>query len=388
MNRDRREAPTNSGTGSGSSTGPAWPAALALVAVMGFGAWQTVAACLTPGGLDVPRSWRDFREGRTTTALEKQIDLHLPARGALIAAANSARYLLVGGAGEQVRSGRNGWLFLTDELRVERGAAAHLQARADLLQAASLALALRGTRLVVALVPDKARVQAAALPDATYLNTLQWRYPAALAALRQRQVIVVDLMQPLGAAAGASDMYYRSDTHWNQAGANVAARAIAQAVLGLDPALEPALPRTAFATTIDAIEQERAGDLLRMMGLDAMPAALRPPADRERAAHTRQTSEDAAAGLFGDVEVPIALTGTSYSLRANFHGFLQEALAAKVLNAAKDGAGFLQATTAYLKDESFTIGKPRVLIWEIPERFLTPPLADETGWMARAGLQP
>jgi alginate O-acetyltransferase complex protein AlgJ len=86
--------------------------------------------------------------------------------------------------------------------------------------------------------------------------------------------------------------------------------------------------------------------------------------------------------------VPVVLTGTSYSLRANFHGFLQQELAAKVLNTAKDGGGFLQAATEYLKDESFRSSKPKVLIWELPERFLGMKLDDEAKWLQTVGLHP
>ena len=103
---------------------------------------------------------------------------------------------------------------------------------------------------------------------------------------------------------------------------------------------------------------------------------------------TRQTSADIAAGLFGDAAVSVTLTGTSYSLRGNFHGFLQQALSAKVLNAAKDGGGLLQATTAYLTDDAFKSAKPKILVWEVPERFLYSPLDDEPKWLKTVGLLP
>jgi alginate O-acetyltransferase complex protein AlgJ len=86
--------------------------------------------------------------------------------------------------------------------------------------------------------------------------------------------------------------------------------------------------------------------------------------------------------------VPVVLTGTSYSLRANFAGFLQQALTAKVLNAAKDGGGFLLATTQYLKDDAFRSAKPKLLLWELPERFLYSPLVEEPQWLKNVGLDP
>jgi alginate O-acetyltransferase complex protein AlgJ len=124
------------------------------------------------------------------------------------------------------------------------------------------------------------------------------------------------------------------------------------------------------------------------MGLEFVPNVLRPKPDQEIVETTVETAsakEPAkAAGLFEDAGVPVVLAGTSYSLRANFHGRLQEFLSAKVLNTAKDGGGFLQAMTAYLKDDSFRSSKPQVLVWEIPERMLQSPLKDEKGWLDKA----
>ena len=94
--------------------------------------------------------------------------------------------------------------------------------------------------------------------------------------------------------------------------------------------------------------------------------------------------------MFGSSVTPVVLTGTSYSLRGNFQGHLQQALSARVLNAAKDGAGFVQATGDYLNDEAFQTDPPQVLVWELPERFLTLPLVtDPIGpdWLAKHQLR-
>ena len=112
-----------------------------------------------------------------------------------------------------------------------------------------------------------------------------------------------------------------------------------------------------------------------------MPNWLRPRPDIEIPEITTQTSADKPAGLFGDSAVGIVLTGTSYSLRGNFHGQLQQALSTKILNVAKDGGGFLQATGTYLNDDAFKSAPPKVLVWEVPERFLTMPLDKESDWL-------
>ena len=135
-----------------------------------------------------------------------------------------------------------------------------------------------------------------------------------------------------------------------------------------------------FSTSPTGPERERVGDLLRLMGLEHNPNWLRPPPDREITVKTQQTSAKAAGGLLDDNSVPVVLAGTSYSLRANFHGFLQQALRAEILNSAQDGGGFLQSISAYLADQAYQSAKPKLLIWELPERFLTQPLKAELKW--------
>ena len=359
-------------------------AAVTFACVMLAGLWQIVAAAWNPGQLDFPRTWIDFREGRTTGMLEKQLDQKLPARTTLIATANSLRYLLTGSGGDQVRVGNGGWLFLTDELRFDTDGNAHLNARANLFGGASQGLDRQGVKLVIALVPDKARLYSGRLISGHYPAYNLSRYEDALAAMRKQNVTVVDLLTPLAAAASQGQVYYSSDTHWNQFGAQISADAVALGVRKLGVELE----KTTFVTAATGQKTERPGDLIRLMGLGDTPSALRPPSDAEILMVTKQTSVEASSGLFGDAAVPVALTGTSYSLRGNFHGFLQQALSAKVLNTAKDGGGLLQATSAYLKDDAFKSAKPKILVWEVPERFLYTKLDDEPKWLKSVGFLP
>ena len=139
--------------------------ALTMVGVMVAGAWQFRGALYNPDGLEFPRSMLDFREGRTTQTLEKQLDHKLPARSELIALANSLRYLVTGGGGDQVRVGKSDWLFLTEELRYDGASQQPLEVRADLLGTTTRLLREQGVQLVIALVPDKARIYENHLSD-------------------------------------------------------------------------------------------------------------------------------------------------------------------------------------------------------------------------------
>ena len=362
--------------------------AATLVAVMVAGAWQAVAAWRNPDALaGVPDTRADFTEGRTTLALEKQMDKHLPARDGIVAFANGARYLLLRGTGDDVRAGRDGWLFLTEELRYDAPTGEPLQTRVKLLADTHAALGERGVRLLVALVPDKARVHSDRLLQGEYPGYNAGRYRRALEGLRSHGVEVVDLLTPFSAAPGEDGpLYYRTDTHWNTRGAALAAEAIARTAYP-DGGCSPA---TRYETRVEDKARPYPGDLRRMIGLEHMPAWFPPRSDMEAPAVTTalESDDSAGGGLFGDSTVPVVLAGTSFSLRGNFHGALEQAFGCTVLNTAQDGGGFLTSATQYFKDDAFLQSTPAVVVWEVPERFLTLKLDGEAGFLREAGLQP
>jgi len=353
-----------------------WAGAV-LVCVMLLGFWQFSASLNQLGDMTFPKSWVDFREGRTTGTLEKQLDQKMPQRSNLIAGANSLRYLLLNGANDQVRIGKSDWLFLTEELQYDTLAESNMATRLELLGKTSRALQAKGVKLLIAVVPDKARIYEQYLPNGHYPQYNASRYQVALKGLRAQQVDAVDLLSPLLAVAKEQLVYYRSDTHWNQVGAQVAAQALSDHLR----LRQIQLDETKFSLTQESLQIERAGDLIRLMGLENMPNWLRPLPDMELQQTITEVSKAELASLFGGSTVAVVLTGTSYSLRGNFHGHLQYALSCKVLNSAKDGGGFLQATGDYLKDDAFKTEPPQVIVWELPERFLTLPLTQEANWL-------
>lgn len=353
----------------------AYLAAIVLLVVIFAGAVQLLLAGAEVSG--VAHQVDDIRSGRTSLALEKQLNAKLPMRESLIAGANGLRYLLLRGANSDVRVGRDGWLFLSEEMQPHPNAAANMAKRIDLMRQISDHLAADGVTLLVLLVPDKFRLY----PQHAYWAAYDpARYPQALALLAQHKIAYVDPLPALQQAAEQA-VYYHSDTHWNQRGAEIVAQQVAQQVKQMTQT-KPGLQWDAsqFSTNPAGAEHERAGDLLRLMGLEHAPNWLRPPPDREMTLKTEQTSAKAAGGLLDDNSVPVVLAGTSYSLRANFHGFLQQALHAEILNSAQDGGGFLQSISAYLADQAYQSAKPKLLIWELPERFLTQSLKAELKW--------
>lgn len=356
-----------------------WLAGALMVAVMAVGSWQAAQSLAHPALSDVPSGLDDIRSGVASDKFSKHLDNHLPARSALIATANAGRYLIFQGAGDSVRLGRDEWLFSVEELAYSPQSMAQLNKRVAKVVSLSAALAKRDVTLVVALVPDKARVHERQLSGGQYPHWLANRYPTALQGLRAGGVHTVDLLGVM-APASAQHLFYATDTHWNQDGADLAAKAIAAQV----HATVPDLPPTQFATTAAASQVARVGDLLRLMGLADVPDWMRPNPDQEAVRKTARTSPPAQGGLLDDLSVPVVLVGTSYSQRANFHGALQQHLAAEVLNVAKDGGGFFTSMRTYVSDDAFASAPPRVVVWELPERVFSEP--DKDGEAAGFGL--
>ena len=363
-----------------------WLAGLTTVGLLIVGFWQAMASLSHDDIRDVPSSVEAIRSGEATDQFSKHLDRHLPLREQLIATANVGRYVLTRGAGDQVRLGSNDWLFSVEELQFFPQAQSNTASRLDLAAQVAHQLAQQQVKLLVVLVPDKARVHADQLSDGKYPAWNRERYTQILSGLQSRNIPVVDLLAVLQSGSRASPVYYRTDTHWNQAGALLASQAIARQAR---TSQQPEWPVTGFISEAQATESERVGDLLNMMGLAHVNNWFRPDPDQEAAVTTRKQSEvvaagGAAGGLFGDVSVPVVLAGTSYSMRANFHGYLQAALEAEVLNVAKDGGGFMQAIQAYMNDDAFKTAPPKLLIWEIPERMFPQPLSAQEQALASA----
>lgn len=283
--------------------------------------------------------------------------------------------------GDQVRQGCPGWLFLAEELEVRPGGAASAQARADTVQRIHDKLRRQGIDLVVAVVPDKSRIETSRLCQLQRPAALQGRAAEWVAGLQAQGIAALDLSQSLDGQA--QPVFLQTDTHWNETGAHLAARQIAQSVQEQGLKLEPH-QRTAI---VQDAARPRPGDLTRLAGIDWLPADWQPaietfrPSRFEPVADSGADSNSAAGSdddLFGDADLPtVALLGSSFSRTSEFANFLAHELETPVPGFAKDGGGFSVAANEYFDSPAFKQTPPRLIIWEIPERVLDMPLAGD-----------
>ncbi len=284
-------------------------------------------------------------------------------------------WLTLGDLGARVRQGCDGWLFLGDELQPHPGARENQAERARIVVSLRDALAVRGIQLLVAVVPDKSRIESARLCGLHRSAGFEDRLSSWVGVLRAQGVATVDLSAALRGVP--QDAYYRNDSHWTEAGAGAAARAVAEQVRASGVALRA--PQRWRVTAQPPAP--RPGDLVRLAGVDWLPLAWQPRAEVV-ALHTYTPEAAASAGdaddLFGDSALPsLALVGTSFSRTSEFLPQLSRDLGVAVGNFARDGGKFGGAAQAYFKSPAWKQSPPRLLIWEMDERDLGAPLAAE-----------
>lgn len=334
---------------------------------------------------DVPgKDWDELSDptkilsGESTRRFTKLLNQYFVLGSAFSHIEHGMQWNLTGDWGGRVRAGCDDWLFLTDELEIHPGRLKSAEFRAALAVQLDRRLQQRGIKLFVVVVPDKTRIERAKLCGLRRSSLFDMRIDSWLDTLKAGGIETLNLTSTLSSMPG--ERYYRTDTHWNEAGANGAALALASSLR----ALQWVSAADANDVTLSTQNIARPGDLVRLAGLDGLPALLSPKlelAPSTTVAPVAVASDD----LFGDAGLPTtALIGTSYSRNSNFVPFLEHHLGEAVANLAKDGGDFSGAATAFFASPAFRDHPPKLLIWEVPERVIEMPIKDaERKWLER-----
>ena len=323
---------------------------------------------------DLPAN-ADWVNGRLAKAFESHYDESFPAKTLGTNVWAAIDYLLFHEGRPGVVVGERGWLYTEEELQTYPDAEATVATHLALIPWVRDELARRGTRLVVALVPAKARIYPEYLGGHQPAAVHEGLYTRALGALREAGIVAPDLSRALAECKRDEPVFLRTDTHWTPAGA----RCAAQTVQAATPARYVARGRKGTYRTRVAPAAPYRGDLTRYLPLDPYFAALLPPAEPLAQPHTELAdASGSASGLLADrAPPPLALIGTSYSAdeRWNLTGALQEAFQQDVANYAMEGKGPFEPMLDYLLNSRDLPAAPRLVVWELPERYL--PMADD-----------
>jgi alginate O-acetyltransferase complex protein AlgJ len=321
-------------------------------------------------------NWSAFINGDLT----EQINISLSKAAIPVLAAQierNASWIVLSDLGTRVREGKRDWLFLNDERVIYSDRQVNALARANEVIGLRDRLASQSIALIVIVVPDKSRVESDSLADLLRPESLRLRVEQWVDSLSTAGITVVNLTDPLKKINNipGSHAFMRTDTHWNEAGAQTAAKFIAERILSSGFVASPSVERTIS----DQMQQIHEGDLVKLAGINHLPAPLRPHAEMVRRtsfaprAHVSGTQDEKTLNddLFGDTQLPnIVLLGTSYSTSSNFAHFLEYSLKTNIANFAKEGGDFSGSVNAYLKSTAFKETPPKMIIWEIPERMI------------------
>lgn len=335
-----------------------------LVLGVAAAAGSRVVPFQVPAGVD----WTD---GRLAKAFESHYDARFPGKTLATNVWAAIDYLLFNEGRPGVVIGQRGWLYTDEEFKAYADAQATVSTHLALIPWVRDELARQGSELVVALVPSKARIYPEHLGDRRPAALHAGLYVQARAALAAAGISAPDLASALDACKRSGPTFLRTDTHWTPAGARCAAEAVRAAA---GPAANAAPAR--YRTRVESTGEFR-GDLFRFLPLEPYFSRLLPPPER---IEVRRTEATAAGGqdLLGDGATPrVVLVGTSYSAdpRWNLTGALQEALQEDVVNFAARGKGPFVPMLEYLLNGADAGAAPRLVIWEIPERYL--PMAQD-----------
>lgn len=297
--------------------------------------------------------------------------------------------------------GKDGWLYYKYELTSGQEPAA-IGTTVDLVRRINKVFQKNGVAVIVAMVPLKVRVHPENLPASVKLTSaLDGQYSSILKSLRDGGVMAADLNTAFVKSPNRISpmpLFFKQDTHWSASGALLAAETIRDAITA-DPALKAVLdttPEAPYKLTWATQEPLKKGDLVPQLPKGSPtfePEAVKYFEVDKLAA---DTGSAAAASLMGASVVNITLLGSSYTHEwTKFPGAVSFALQRDILSISVDASqGQWVGLHTYLRDDSFQTNKPKLLIWEMPERDMAAPpqykwrdvrySMDNTEWLLQA----
>jgi alginate O-acetyltransferase complex protein AlgJ len=305
-----------------------------------------------------------FVDGETQIGLQAAFEGAVIHRTVSINLWSSFRYGFLSEAAVGAVVGRAGWLFSDEEYLATPDFDARLEKSLDRIAAAQNALAQHDIALILALVPDKARIVADKLRRPRP-QVVEARYAQALAGLLSRGVHAVDLAQVLARLPQGAPAFLMRDTHWTPAGAHAVARVLAPEIR------EATQLRSAFEMRATGTI-ENSGDLLAF--INAGPIGPWLGLAPLQVTQFKVFPKAGSIGLFDESpQIGTYLVGTSFSANEdwNFLGFLKLESETDILNMAQAGAGPFLPMEELLASDTLRKNAIRAVVWEVPERYLT-----------------
>ena len=211
--------------------------------------------------------------GRPLKQIPRQIDAwfddHFGLRNSLVSLHGAVDYAIGVSSSKDVVLGRDGWLFYAADRIIEsrRGVIPfsedELRTWQRRLEERRDWLAARGTHYVFVLAPEKSTIYPELLPPRLQPGSAPTRADQLFAWLHAHSTLdALDLREALSAAKTGEQVYYRTDTHWNNVGGFVAYRQLAERLHARFPELRPLEP-----AELERRVFQMGGDLAGMLAL-------------------------------------------------------------------------------------------------------------------------
>jgi alginate O-acetyltransferase complex protein AlgJ len=310
--------------------------------------------------------------GEISSNFDRLYKAAFPLREFCVTLLNTLSYVAFNEARKGAIIGQDGWIYTDEEFVWNSESAATVESHLAGIIEVEKSLASRGIRLAVALLPQKSTIYPEHLGAVRVPGEQQQLYGYVRRRLSEStDIILPDIKAALLGGKSSHDMFLRIDTHWTVNGAGVAANAVAASIPVELHGVNAAFKRVAMPP--DAHK----GDLLKFVNLGRWDRLL--PVRYEviqpiGVANVEATVDDflAAPEEEGASRPQTMLVGTSYSANPlwSFQPQLEIALGASIANGSEEGKGYAAPMTALLESNTDKLQGVKLVIWEIPIRYL------------------
>jgi len=305
-----------------------------------------------------------FLNGKSATAFDDNFSRYFPIEKFARSFWGKTEYNFFNQGRDGVVIGNEGWLFTSEEFSTPQNRQQLFQTNKNFILDVHQLFQGKSINLVIALIPVKYRVYDDYLSNSVYPHHNDKLHRNILKFFEENDIEYINLLSVL---KNNENTYLKQDTHWSPIGAKISAKEVARYIhqnqIFKNDTKSYQLSKNGYKNTIEP-------DLMRYLPLgDDKIFSKTIEINRAQAIKDQEADE---TSLFSDINIPIALVGTSYSANPNwgFHDFLQYYLQADILNAADEGLGPFDVMKKYLDDDSVKNNPPEIIIWEIPERYL------------------
>jgi len=270
--------------------------------------------------------------------------------------------------------GNDSWLFSTEEIHHPLNADRALAKNLQYMSWVKKHLNHQGIDLVVAPVPAKARLYSKQLGEVQTSSVHKTLYRRLIRDLSAANISVVDTYSAM--VGQDKPMFFRTDTHWTPAGAEVAAKGVSQQYNYMIRHNKSVRSQWLVESgnqfvTEAAGDKILEGDLMNFLALSPWFSSLLPAT--ESYSHYKTYRKETQDLFAVETEASkVALVGTSYSANShwNFSGALKVALSHGVMNFSEAANGPFVPMARFIENNLPNLKQLRLVVWEIPERYL------------------